>query len=141
MIEQAERKAPSENLAYGESVYWMTLVASLVVLIGSVVAFVSKANFIPVSYWISAVWDGKSTEDIWHGAGSTTPPGHWYIDHLMTGDGLQALGLSIAVFSILLGMGAAAFILFRKRNMIFGAFASVAAAIIIISMLIESTIG
>ena len=121
--------APIENRAYGELVYWSTIAASVIVTIGSLIAFVTRDNFVSTSYWISAVWDGKSTEEIWDGAAGSVPEGHWYLSHLTTGDGLQALGLSVALISITLGMIAAGVFLFKKKSAIFGLFALTAAAV------------
>ena len=79
---------------------------------------------------ITSVWQGLTTEQIWNGASNAVPQGHWYLSYLSTGDGMQAFGLSIAFFSIILGMVAASIVLFKKRSMVFGIFALIAAAII-----------
>ncbi len=124
-----------ESLAYGETVYWMTLAASIVVMFGAVLAFITKANYVSPSYWISSVWLGSSTEEIWIGAVGSLPHGHWYLAHLATGDGLQAFGMCLAVFSIVLGMIGAAIIMFRRKSVVSGAFALIAAGVLVVSLL------
>ena len=132
--ESARKKAKSEDLAYGETVYWLTLAGSVIVLIGSLLSFVSQSNFASPSYWVSKVWQGSTTEEIWEGVGGT-PNGHWYLSHLATGDGLQALGISVAVISIVIGLIISAIILFKRKSRLFGGFALISALIIVISVL------
>ena len=132
--EPAREKAKTEDLTYGEIVYWLTLVGSAVVLLGSLLSFVTQSNFASPSYWISKVWEGSSTEEIWEGVGGT-PNGHWYLSHLATGDGLQALGISVAVISIVIGLIISAIILFKRKSRLFGGFALISALIIVISVL------
>ena len=123
----------SEDIVYGESVYWLTLISSITVIIGSVIAFVTNFNFASTSYWVTSVWQGQTIEQIWNGAGTSVPQGHWYLSYLATGDGMQAFGLSIAFFSIIIGMVASSIVLFKKRSLVFGIFALIAAAIVVAS--------
>ena len=93
-------KAPFAGLVYGQIVYWGVMLGSLIVIVGSIVAFITRDNFVPVSYWLSSVWEGKSPSQIWTGITGSLPKGHWYFCHLMTGDGLTAFGISLAVFPV-----------------------------------------
>ena len=127
-------KSRIEDLAYGEPVYWLTLVSSMVVIIGGIVAFVTRSNFVSTSYWISAVWKGESSEQIWEGAGSAAPEGHWYLFHLTTGDGLQAMGISIALLGISVGLAIAGIVLFKRKNAVFGVFALIATGVITLAV-------
>ena len=127
-------RARIEDIAYGEPVYWLTLISSVIVIIGSAIAFVTKFNFASPSYWITSVWQGQSTEQIWGGIVNSVPQGHWYLSYLTTGDGLQALGLSIAFFSISVGLVAAAIVLFRRKDKVFGVFALITLAVITASI-------
>ena len=134
--EAAHRRSKLENLAYGEPVYWMTIIGSLVVIIGGLITFLTTSNFIDPGYWVSSVWQGLETEAIWEGAGSVLPDGHWYLSHIATGDGLQCAGLAFALLSITVGLIAAAVVLFRKKSRVFGIFALVAALIITVAIFI-----
>ncbi|MFC2035618.1 hypothetical protein ACFLUJ_05790 [Chloroflexota bacterium] len=118
-----------EDVAYGESVYWLTLLSAIIVITGSVIAFVTKSNLASPSYWITSVWQGQSIEQIWSGAANSVPQGHWYLSNLMAGDGLQTFGLSIAFSSISIGLAVAAIFLFKRKNIVFGVFAIIALAI------------
>ncbi|MFC1924349.1 hypothetical protein ACFLT3_00865 [Chloroflexota bacterium] len=134
--EAAHRRSKLEDLAYGEPVYWLTIIGSLVVIIGGLIAFLTTSNFIDPGYWISSVWQGLETEEIWEGAGSALPNGHWYLSHIATGDGLQCVGLALALVSITVGLITAAVVLFRKKSRVFGIFALVAAVIITVAIFI-----
>ena len=93
-------KAPLAGLVYGQIVYWGVMLGALIVMIGSIVSFITRDNFVPVSYWLSEVWKGDSPSQIWQGISGALPMGHWYFSHLTTGDGLTALGISLSVFSV-----------------------------------------
>ena len=130
------KKAKFENLIYGEPVYWATVIGSFIVVIGSLVAFLTTNNFVDTGYWISSVWDGLPKEEIWLGAGQAEPSGHWYLSYLTTGDGLQVAGLAIALISINIGLVAAAITLLRKKETVFAIFAMVSAIIITLAMFV-----
>jgi len=135
--ETGRKKAKIENLIYGEPVYWATVIGSFIVVIGGLIAFLTTNNFIDTGYWISAVWDGATKEEIWMGAGQVEPSGHWYLSYLTTGDGLQVAGLAVALLSINVGLVAAAITLLRKKETVFAIFAMVSAAIVTLAMFIN----
>jgi len=135
MTDKTQIKPPLSGLAYGQIVYWITMASSFIAMIGSVIANVTKANFITPTYWITAIWQGKSTAEIWEPVTGSLPVGHWYLNCLATGDGITALGISIGVFSVILAMVVAGIILFKEKQILFGALAFIAAAITTASML------
>ena len=135
MNEEKEPKRPFAGIVYGEVVYWTVLAASIIVIIGSVVAFVTRMNFVSPSYWICSLWQGKHTGEIWGEFAAVSPVGHWYLNYLGTGDGLTAFGISLGVFSVTLGMVVAAIILLKEKRTFLGLLALVAATITVISML------
>ena len=135
MNKDKELRSPFAGIVYGAIVYWVTIASSLIVIIGSVLAFITRVNFISPSYWISSLWQGKPTAEIWGGLDIVPPVGHWYLSHLGTGDGLTSFGISLGVLSITLGMIASAIILFKERRRFLGFLAIIAAAVTVISML------
>jgi len=135
LTEKTELKPPISGLVYGQLVYWITMVSSFIAMIGSVIASVTKNNFAPPTYWITAIWQGKSTAEIWEPISGPLPAGHWYISSLMTGDGLTAMGISIGVFSVTLAMVVSGLILYKEKSILFGTLALIAAAITTVSML------
>ncbi len=134
MNTEVRPKPPLSGLVYGEIVYWGTLIGSFVSIIGAVISFVTKRNFVDPGYMLTAIWQGKSVEEIWTGATGALPHGHWYIHNLFTGNGLAEFGLAIGVFTITPACFCAAFFLFKEKEPIFGAMAAIAGFITVLSM-------
>jgi len=135
LTDKPELKPPFSGLVYGQLVYWITMASSFIAMIGSVIASVTKSNLVPPTYWITAIWQGKSTAEIWEPISGPLPVGHWYISSLMTGDGITAMGISIGVFSVILAMVVSSIFLFKEKSVLFGALALITAAITTVSML------
>ena len=127
-------KPPIAGIIYGEIVYWGVLLGSLIVIVGSMLAFFGD-NFVPVSYWISSIWKGKTVLQTWQGATGALPNGHWYLSHLTTGDGLSALGISMGVFSVVPALLLSSVALFREKEWLYGALAMVGCVVVIIAIL------
>jgi len=134
MNTEVRPKPPLSGLVYGEIVYWGTLIGSFVSIIGAVISFVTKRNFVDPGYMLTAIWQGKSVEEIWSGATGALPHGHWYIHHLFTGNGLAEFGLAIGVFTIIPACFCAAICLFKEKEYVFGAMAAIAGIITTLSM-------
>jgi hypothetical protein len=126
-------KVPVAGVVYGETVYWMTIVGSLISIVGATMGMWGAECRIHPSYVFSAIWEGRSTADIWEGAVGQIPNGHWYLEHFGTGDSLAMFGLVIGVFSVIPGMIASAIILFRKKEPLFAVFALLAAGLCLVS--------
>lgn len=123
------------STVYGDVVYWGTVGAAVVAMVGLVITFLSKANFISPSYLLSAIWKNSTVEEIWNGAVGSLPKGHWYLAHLTTGDGMTEFGIAIGVFIVIPAMVASGLILYKQRKIFFGTLALIAGAITISSML------
>jgi hypothetical protein len=121
-------------LIYGEIVYWGVLLGSVIALIGSVLAFLGD-NFVPVSYWLSAVWQGESVAQTWEGATGSLPMGHWYLSHLTTGDCLTALGLSLGVFAVVPAIFLSAAVLFKEGERLYGSLALAGGVVVMMGVL------
>ena len=104
-------------------------------MIGSVLAFITKANFITPSYYITLLWQGGSAKEIWEGATGHMAQGWWYLSHLANGDALVAFGISLGVFSIIPALLGFVIVLFKGKNRLYGSLALIAAIIVIISLL------
>ena len=128
-------KAPLAGLIYGQIVYWGVMVGALIVIAGSIVSFVTNDNYVPVSYWLSSVWRGDSPSRIWHGITGELPMGHWYFSHLTTGDGLTALGISLAVFSVVPALFVSSLALFKEGDKLYGALTLVCGVIVLTGVL------
>jgi hypothetical protein len=128
-------KAPLAGLVYGQIVYWGVMFGSLLVIIGSILSFTTRDNFVPVSYWLSSVWKGDSPSQIWQGITGSLPMGHWYFSHLTTGDGLTALGISLSVFSVVPALLISSAVLFKEGDKLYGALTLVCGVIVLTGVL------
>jgi len=133
-MKEEKPKPPIAGVIYGEIVYWGVLAGSLIVIVGSVLAFLGD-NFVPVSYWISSIWKGETVLQTWEGATGALPNGHWYLSHLTTGDGLSALGISLGVFSVAPALFLSAVALFREKEWLYGSLAMVGGIVVMIGVL------
>jgi len=99
------------------------------------ISFTTRDNFVPVSYWLSAVWKGASPSQIWQGITGSLPMGHWYFSHLTTGDGLTALGISLAVFSVVPALLLSSAVLFKERDVLYGILTLICGVIVLTGVL------
>lgn len=113
-------KAPIAGMVYGQIVYWGVMLGCLIVIIGSIVSFTTRDNFVPISYWLSMVWKGASPSQIWQGITGSLPMGHWYFAHLTTGDGMTAFGISLSVFSVVPALFLSSGVLFKEGDLLYG---------------------
>lgn len=125
---------PLAGVVYGDIIYWITIVATVVVLIGSVITFTTGHNTVDPGYLLSAIWEGKTVEEVWMGGVGTMPEGHWYLSEITTGNGLTTTGLALGVFGVIPAIFGAAFVLFRERQPLYGGMALVAGFITIAAM-------
>lgn len=128
-------KAPLAGLVYGQIIYWGVMLGCLIVIVGSVIAFTTRDNFAPASYWLSAVWKGDSPVQIWQGITGSLPMGHWYFSHLTTGDGLCAFGIALAVFSVVPALFLSSAVLFKEGDRLYGLLTLICGCIVLTGVL------
>lgn len=136
MSAEEKPKPPLSGVIYGQLIYWIVLAGSVIVVLGSVIAFITHDNFASASYWITSIWQGESTTEIWQGTKmGSLPLNHWYLSRLATGDGLSAFGLSLGVFSVIPALLGSAIILYKKKLILYSSLAVIAAMIVAVAML------
>ena len=123
------------GIIYGEFVYWITILGSIIAIIGATIAMFGAANYLDTSYVFSAIWEGKTTVEIWEGAVGGIPNSHWYLPRLTNGDALAMFGLALGVFSVIPGMIGAAIAMFKRKETLYGVFATIAVVLCITSLL------
>ncbi len=119
---------------YGDIVYWGTILGSFVTVLGSILAFVTELNYLEPELVLSAIWEGRSVDEVWEEAGGERPEGHWYVEHLTRGDGLTMTGIALGVFVVVPGMLASTWHLLRERQRLFAGFGLTAAGITVAAM-------
>lgn len=135
MNENIPPEVPIAGVVYGETVYWGTILGSLISIVGATIAMLGADCCVDPSYVFSAIWDGQSTATIWETAMGRIPNGHWYLSQLGRGDSIAMFGLAIGVFSVVPGMIASAIVMFRKKEPLYAVFALVAAGLCCFSCL------
>ena len=126
---------PLAGRVYGEIVYWGTLLGCIVAIIGSVITFVTKNNYLDPTYILTAIWQGEKVEHIWTTAVGGLPHSHWYLEHLFTGNGIAEFGMVMGVFTVIPACLGAAVIFFKEKENVFGIMATFAALFTIASMI------
>ena len=120
MKTEEKPKMPLAQILYGEIVYWITIVAAIICMIGPVISMVSKDNnVLNPHYLFSAIFAGKNVETIWEEAGDGFPGGHFYLNHFTTGDGFTQFGLALGCSVGLWGLIAVAGAYLSEKNYLY----------------------
>jgi hypothetical protein len=102
---------------YGEIVYWITIVACVLCMIGPVISVAKPERNILNPYKLfGAIFEGKDAQTIWREAGEGFPGGHFYLKHLFLGDGFTQLGLALGCSVALWALLAAAFCFLMEKT-------------------------
>ena len=125
---------PKAAVLYGDIVYWGTILGSFVAILGSILAFVTELNYMEPELVLSALWEGRSVDEIWEETVGERPDGHWYMEHLGRGDGLTMAGIALGVFVVVPGMIASTWYLLRERQRLFAGFGLLASGITVAAM-------
>ena len=105
---------------YGEIVYWCTIVASILVIISTMCAFLGMHVLVDPAYLFSSIWTGKEAAEIWLNSTGQLPDAHWYLHQLWNADSLAMLGIILGIFSVVPASFAASAIFFRQGQTYFG---------------------
>lgn len=132
-------KIPLSQLIFGESVYWLCVVAAIVCMIGPIIAMLSvDGNVMNPHYLFSSIFNGNTADAVWEEVAGEFPGGHFWLDNIATGDGFTQLGLVIGCGCALPALMATAMVyLFKKkeRSYMWVLFSLGIAALITISVL------
>ena len=103
-------KMPRAQTVYGEIVYWVTIVACIICMIGPVISVAAPENNILDPYKLfSAIFEGKNAQEVWQEVGGGFPGGHFYFKRFTSGDGFTQFGLALGCSVALWALLAAAF--------------------------------
>jgi hypothetical protein len=99
-------KMPRAQTVYGAIVYWITIAAAIVCMIGPVISVASPENNVLNPYKLfDAIFQGKDARTVWQEVGGEFPGGHFYLKHFTYGDGFTqfglALGCSVALWALI----------------------------------------
>jgi hypothetical protein len=119
-------RMPRAQRIYGETIYWFAIGAAVLCMIGPLVAMTAPSNnVIDPRFLFSAIFEGKSAEEIWAMSDDGTRGGHFWMQRPTAGDGLTQLGLVIGCSCALWGLLAAAvcYLVDRPRTILYAALA------------------
>ena len=99
-------KIPRVQTIYGSIVYWITIIAAIICMIGPVISVASPENNVLNPYKLfNAIFEGKDAQTVWQEVGGGFPGGHYYLKHFTYGDGFTqfglALGCSVALWALI----------------------------------------
>lgn len=126
---------PIAGVVYGDMIYWGTILASVLTLLGEIISFVTRNNYMSPTYLLSSIWQGKSVDQIWQDGAGGMPAGHWYLDQLATGDGLTTAGLALGVFTVIPAIAGSALVLAKQGQWLYALLAVIAGAITTLALL------
>lgn len=109
-------KVPLTQVVYGQIVYWVCIIATLICIIGPAlsIAFPDN-NFLEPQYLFGTLWQGSAPQTIWQKLGGGFPGGHFWIHNLNTWDGFTQLGIVIGCVSAGLGLLIATIFFLREK--------------------------
>ena len=118
---------PISGVIYGQTIYWLTLLSSCLVLLGTIVSFLEKDSPIPAYQLMQSVIDGKSVDQIWHGVGLTAAPDmFFFLANPSVGESITVIGIGIGVSSVVPATFFSAYFLNKSRNPVFAVLAVIA---------------
>ena len=89
-------KMPRAQIIYGEIIYWMTITACIICMVGPVISVASPDNNVLNPYKLfGAIFEGKNAETLWKEVGGGFPGGHFYFRNFTKGDGFTQFGLAM----------------------------------------------
>ena len=96
---------PISGVIYGQTIYWLTIISSLIVLLGTIVSFLEKNSLLPASYLLQSVIDGRSKTDIF-----------FFLNNLSHGESITMVGIAIGVSSVIPATLFSSYFLWKSRN-------------------------
>ena len=118
---------PISGVIYGQTIYWLTLLSSFLVLLGTVVSFLEDSSPLPASYLLQSIIDGKSKADIWEGTSlGAAPDMMFFLSNPTYGESITMIGLGLGVSSVVPATVFASYFLWKSRNPVFAVIAIVA---------------
>jgi hypothetical protein len=109
---------PASHRVYGGVIFGLSVAASLLCTLGLflALAFPGRSVLDP-HYLFSAIWQGKSSRQVWEAAGGGFPGAHFWLRSLPAPDAIVQLGIVLAASSAGIAFIATAVAWFgRKRR-------------------------
>ena len=97
---------PRAQIVYGEIVYWITIIACIMCMVGPFIAMASPKNNVGDPYFLfTSIFEGNDAQTVWEEVAGEFPGGHFWAKNFTKGDGFTqfglALGCSVAIWGLL----------------------------------------
>lgn len=130
---------PLSQRTFGESVYWLSVVAAIGCMVGPVIALLAvDSNVMNPHYLFASIFNGNSAEVVWQEIGGGFPGGHFWVNQIFSGDGFTQFSVALGCASALPAMIATALVfMFKKeeRSLLWVLISLAIGALITVSML------
>ena len=118
---------PISGVIFGQTIYWLTIFSSFLVILGTIISFVEKDSLIPTGQLFQSIINGKNVEEIWHGMGFSHPPDMvFFLTNPTSGESITIIGIAIGVSSVVPATFLSAYFLKKSRNPVFAFLAMLA---------------
>ena len=136
MSAQEAPKMPRAQTTYGAIVYWITILAAIICMVGPVISVASPENNVLNPYKLfNAIFEGKDAQTVWKEVGGEFPGGHFYLKYFTYGDGFTQFGLALGCSVALWALIAAALAYASDRIYLYVGLAVWVAALVALSMI------
>ena len=136
MSAQDTPKMPRAQTTYGAIVYWVTILACIICMIGPVISVASPENNVLNPYKLfNAIFQGKDAQTVWQEVGGEFPGGHFYLKNFTYGDGFTQFGLALGCSVAFWALIAAAVAYAADRIYLYVILALWVAALVALSMI------
>lgn len=126
---------PRVQIVYGGIVYWITILACLICMVGPVISVASPDNNVLNPYKLfTAIFEGKDAQTVWQEVGGEFPGGHFYLKNLTYGDGFTQFGLALGCSVALWALIAVAIAYAREKVYLYVILALWVALLVVLSM-------
>ena len=126
---------PISGVIYGQTIYWLTMMSSFLVLLGTIISFIEKDSPIRSKQLLQAVIDGKDVDQIWEEMGlSPSPDMLFFLANPSVGESITMIGIAIGVSSIVPATFLSAYFLKKSRNPVFAILAILAGLLTCVAM-------
>lgn len=129
---------PLAQRVYGEIIYWVTIFACLLCMIGPAISVARPDNNVLNPYKLfNAIFEGKTAEEVWNEAGDGFPGGHFYLDtkYFGYGDAFTQFGLALGCGCAFWGLLAAAALYAKEKYWLWVVLSLWVASMVCLSMI------
>ena len=126
---------PISGVIFGQTIYWLTIFSSFLVILGTIISFVEKDSLIPTGQLFQSIINGKNVEEIWHGMDFSHPPDMvFFLTNPTIGESITIIGIAIGVSSVVPATFLSAYFLKKSRNPVFAFLAMLAGLLTCVSI-------